>query len=98
MRHYKIYYPVRMDMVQHMINSMQRLGFTPSATIEHRKLAVDLAEVIVEWEKQRYKDEEGADTGHTNSGVKRQSTDSNESVAAKRQRGSTNQVCNMCRG
>ena len=53
-RHHSVYYAVRMDLVQHMISSMQRLGFTQSATIEHRKLAVDLAEVIIEWEKRRY--------------------------------------------
>lgn len=48
--------------MQHMISSMQRLGFTQSATIEHRKLAVDLAEVIIEWEKRRYKEEKGLET------------------------------------
>ena len=53
-RHHSVYYAVRMDLVQHMISSMQRLGFTQSATIEHRKLAVDLAEVIIEWEKRRF--------------------------------------------
>ncbi|KAH3795925.1 hypothetical protein DPMN_149487 [Dreissena polymorpha] len=36
-RHYKVYYP-------HMVNSLQRLGFTQN----HRKLAVDLAERIKE--------------------------------------------------
>ncbi|XP_069681279.1 transformation/transcription domain-associated protein isoform X3 [Periplaneta americana] len=56
-RHYKVYYPVRHHLVQHMVNSIQRLGFSPTATIEHRKLAVELAEVIIKWELQRIKDE-----------------------------------------
>lgn len=51
-----MYYPVRHHLVQHMISAMQRLGFTPSVTIEQRKLAVDLAEVVIKWELQRIKD------------------------------------------
>lgn len=56
-RHYKVYYPVRHHLVQHMINSIQRLGFSATATLEYRKLAVELAEVIIKWEVQRIKDE-----------------------------------------
>ena len=71
-RHYKVYYPVRQHLVQHMVSSMQRLGLTSNvslmyciidlastvlcifkATIEQRKLAVDLTEVIIKWEFQR---------------------------------------------
>lgn len=33
-----------------MVNSIHRLGFSPTATLEHRKLAVELAEVIIKWE------------------------------------------------
>ncbi|XP_017462467.1 PREDICTED: transcription-associated protein 1 [Rhagoletis zephyria] len=57
-RHYKVYYPVRHHLVQHLINYMQRLGFPPTASLEHRKLAVDIADVIIKWEGQRIKDEE----------------------------------------
>ncbi|XP_043599030.1 transformation/transcription domain-associated protein isoform X1 [Bombus pyrosoma] len=56
-RHYKVYYPVRHHLVQHIVNSIQRLGFSPTATIEHRRLAVELAEVIIKWELHRIKDE-----------------------------------------
>ncbi|KAF5284945.1 hypothetical protein FQA39_LY16900 [Lamprigera yunnana] len=49
-KHYKVYYAVRHHLVQHMVNSIQRLGFSPTATLEHRKLAVELAEVIIKWE------------------------------------------------
>lgn len=54
-RHFKVYYPVRHHLVQHMINSIQRLGFSATATLEYRKLAVELAEVIIKWEVQRIK-------------------------------------------
>jgi transformation/transcription domain-associated protein len=56
-RHYKVYYPVRHHLVQYMVNSIQRLGFTPTATLEHKKLAVELAEVVLKWELQRMKDD-----------------------------------------
>ncbi len=55
-RHYRVYYPVRQHLVQHMVSSIQRLGLTTNATIEQRKLAVDLAEVIIKWEFQRVRE------------------------------------------
>ncbi|ESP00831.1 hypothetical protein LOTGIDRAFT_140419, partial [Lottia gigantea] len=57
-RHYKVYYPVRHHLIQHMVNSLQRLGFSTTSSIEYRKLAVDLAEVIIKWELQRIKEEQ----------------------------------------
>jgi len=39
-----------------MLNAMQRLGFMSSATFEHKKLAVEMAEVIIKWELQRIKE------------------------------------------
>ncbi|XP_062715059.1 transcription-associated protein 1 [Aedes albopictus] len=56
-RHFKVYYPVRHHLVQQIINSMHRLGFTVNATIDYRKLSVELAEVIIKWELQRIKEE-----------------------------------------
>ncbi|XP_064456550.1 transformation/transcription domain-associated protein-like isoform X2 [Ornithodoros turicata] len=56
-RHYKVYYSVRHHLVQHMVSSVQRLGFTPNANLEHKKLAVDLAEVVIRWEMQRHREE-----------------------------------------
>ncbi|EZA54681.1 Transformation/transcription domain-associated protein [Ooceraea biroi] len=56
-RHYKVYYPVRHHLVQHIVNSIQRMGFSPTSTLEHRRLAVELAEVIVKWELYRIKEE-----------------------------------------
>ncbi|XP_064648217.1 transformation/transcription domain-associated protein-like isoform X2 [Lineus longissimus] len=62
-RHHKVYYPVRHHLIQHIVNSVQKLGFTPnvSGTIEHRKLAVDLADVIIKWELQRVKEDQDAE-------------------------------------
>ncbi|XP_065834052.1 transformation/transcription domain-associated protein-like isoform X2 [Oscarella lobularis] len=57
-RHYKVYYPVRGYLIQYMISSMQKLGYPPTATIEQRRLAVDLAEVIIKWEMQRIKEQQ----------------------------------------
>ena len=37
-------------MIVHMVQSVQRLGLAPSATPDQRKLAVDLAEVLLKWE------------------------------------------------
>lgn len=54
----QVYYPVRHHLVQHMVSAMQRLGFTPSVTIEQRRLAVDLSEVVIKWELQRIKDQQ----------------------------------------
>ncbi|PNF39458.1 hypothetical protein B7P43_G11093, partial [Cryptotermes secundus] len=77
-RHYKVYYPVRHHLVQHMVNSIQRLGFSPTGTIEHRKLAVELSEVIIKWELQRIKDESDTQdiaASPSGVGVKRLSAD-----------------------
>ena len=32
-RHYRVYYPVRIHLIQHMVSAMQRLGFTANVSI-----------------------------------------------------------------
>uniref|UniRef100_UPI00358FE8D5 transformation/transcription domain-associated protein-like isoform X3 n=1 Tax=Myxine glutinosa TaxID=7769 RepID=UPI00358FE8D5 len=59
-QHHRVYYPVRHALVQHMVAAMQRLGFTPNASLEQRKLAIDLADVIVKWEVQRGREVQAA--------------------------------------
>ena len=60
-RHHHIYYPVRHHLISHIVSSVQRLGFTANAQIEHKKLSVDLAEVVIKWELERIREEqEGA--------------------------------------
>lgn len=56
-RHWKVYYPVRHGVVQHMVSGITRLGFTPTSTFDQRKLAVEMAEVIIKWELERIKNE-----------------------------------------
>ncbi|KAI0213609.1 Transformation/transcription domain-associated protein [Lamellibrachia satsuma] len=83
-RHYKVYYPVRHHLIQHMVSSIHRLGFTPSATMEHRKLAVDLAEVVIKWELQRTKEDQEQTTEVTPGVETPQPTPSPVSIGAKR--------------
>ncbi|CAG7721830.1 unnamed protein product [Allacma fusca] len=52
-RQWKVYYPVRHMLINHMVNAIQRLSFTATSTFEHRKLAVELAEVIIKWDLDR---------------------------------------------
>lgn len=47
---------MRHALVGHMVAAMQRLGFSATASLEHRRLAVDLAEVALKWELQRIRD------------------------------------------
>ncbi len=80
-----MYYPVRHALIQHIVSSIQRLGFTATATIEQKRLAVDLCEIVIKWEMQRVKEEEGASPSGTPAagspaapvvvGVKRPSSD-----------------------
>lgn len=55
-RHYDAYYPVRHHLIHHIVQSITRLGFSTTATLEYRRLAVELAEVIIKWELQRIKE------------------------------------------
>jgi len=85
-KHFKVYYPVRHHLIQHVVSSVQRLGFTATATIEQKRLAADLCEVVIKWEAHRAKEEHGSSADHlehTSStvvtpvqiGIKRTSTD-----------------------
>ncbi len=51
-----------------MVLSIQRLGLTPKATIEQRKLTVDLAEVIIKWEFQRVREHQDQEVGREGGG------------------------------
>lgn len=86
-RHSKVYYPVRHHLVGHMITSITRLGFSATATLEYRKLAVELAEVIIKWELHRIKEDNEAaeilisdevtDALNAGTAVKRSASDDN---------------------
>lgn len=36
-----------------MVNQLQRLGLPPNASLEQKRLALDLAAVIISWEQRR---------------------------------------------
>ena len=72
-RHHKVYYPVRHQLVQQMISSMNRLGFSPNGSIDYRKLAVELAEVVIKWELQRIKEESDGPTDDDTTGTSEKS-------------------------
>ncbi|CAH2104885.1 unnamed protein product [Euphydryas editha] len=85
-RHYKVYYPVRHALVGHMVAAMQRLGFSATASLEHRRLAVDLAEVALKWDLQRIRDHSPPDTVLSTSpsgAMKRASSDDSGNEARK---------------
>ncbi|KAK7066693.1 hypothetical protein SK128_022508, partial [Halocaridina rubra] len=56
-RHANVYYPVRHHLTHHITQAMHRLGFTPTANLDQRRLAVDLAEVCIKWEEQRVRED-----------------------------------------
>lgn len=56
-RHHKVYYPVRHQLIQSLLSYMQRFGLQISTSLEHRKISFELAEVVVKWEVQRIKEE-----------------------------------------
>ncbi|CAK8696388.1 unnamed protein product [Clavelina lepadiformis] len=63
-RHHKVYYPVNAALVQQMVASMQRLGFAPNTNMEQRRLAVDVAEVIIKWEMRRLQEAQGDESSN----------------------------------
>ncbi|XP_063882780.1 transformation/transcription domain-associated protein-like isoform X6 [Scylla paramamosain] len=65
-RHANVYYPVRHHLTHHITQAMHRLGFTPTANLDQRRLAVDLAEVCIKWEEQRVKEDADGDSGSDN--------------------------------
>ncbi|KAL0379140.1 UNVERIFIED_CONTAM: putative transcription-associated protein 1 [Sesamum radiatum] len=69
-RHSDLFYSCRAQFVPQMVNSLSRLGL-PYNTAENRRLAIELAGLVVNWEKQRQSDlKKGANNDGTS-----QSTD-----------------------
>ncbi|XP_053392549.1 transformation/transcription domain-associated protein-like [Mercenaria mercenaria] len=62
-RHFKVYYPIRHYLIQHMVNSLQRLGFTQSLTNANHVTLVESAckfsRLLVKDQKQRTENKEG---------------------------------------
>ncbi|XP_048601036.1 transformation/transcription domain-associated protein [Brassica napus] len=52
-RHSDLFYSCRAQFVPQMVNSLSRLGLPSNTTAENRRLAIDLAGLVVSWERQR---------------------------------------------
>ena len=52
-RHADLFYMCRAHFVPQMVNSLSRLGLPYNTTAENRRLAIELAGLVVAWEKQR---------------------------------------------
>jgi len=57
-----VYYPVRHRLIHNLIHSIQRLTVNTSPSLDYRKLAVDLCEVMIKWELQRIRNESDTTT------------------------------------
>lgn len=52
-RHSDIFYKCRSQFVPQMVNSLSRLGLPYNTTVENRRLAIELAGLVVGWERRR---------------------------------------------
>lgn len=52
-RHSDLFYSCRAQFVPQMVNSLSRLGLPFNTAAENRRLAIELAGLVVSWEKQR---------------------------------------------
>lgn len=58
-RHSDLFYNCRAQFVPQMVNSLSRLGLPYNTTTENRRLAIELAGLVVSWERQRQKETTG---------------------------------------
>lgn len=61
-----LFYPVRGLFVTHMVNNLQKLGLTNTASPETRLLSIDILQVIFNWESQATKELQNADMSDAN--------------------------------
>ena len=76
------FYASRAQFIPQMVNSLNRLGAGTSCPPENRKLAIDLAEMMIKWENRRIQEKEGKLSGQQ----KRHGDGHSEGNAAKRAR------------
>ncbi|CAK9145330.1 unnamed protein product [Ilex paraguariensis] len=70
-RHSDLFYSCRAQFVPQMVNSLSRLGLPYNTTAENRRLAIELAGLVVSWERQRQNEMKIV----TDSDIPHQSTD-----------------------
>ena len=51
-RHAPLFYTSRIQFIPAMINNLNKIGLSSTRSLEHRKLAVQMAELIVAWDQQ----------------------------------------------
>ena len=80
------FYASRAQFIPQMVNSLNRLGAGTSCPPENRKLAIDLAEMMIKWENRRIQEKEGSLSGaqHKRRG---DATDGNAAKRAKPEEG-----------
>jgi transformation/transcription domain-associated protein len=61
-RHADLFYICRAQFVPQMVNSLSRLGLPQNTPPENRRLAIDLAGLVVMWEKRRQAEAKGSGT------------------------------------
>ncbi|CAN0918697.1 Transcription-associated protein 1 [Linum grandiflorum] len=61
-RHSDLFYSCRAQFVPQMVNSLSRLGLPYNTTAENRRLAIELAGLVVGWERQRQNEMKVVDT------------------------------------
>lgn len=59
-RHADLFYNCRAQFVPQMVNSLSRLGLPQNTPPENRRLAIDLAGLVVMWEKRRQAEAKGS--------------------------------------
>lgn len=77
-RHSDLFYSCRAQFVPQMVNSLSRLGLPYNTSAENRRLAIELAGLVVNWEKQRQSEMKVA----TGSGSNIQSNDLSNHISA----------------
>jgi transformation/transcription domain-associated protein len=68
-RHSDLFYSCRAQFVPQMVNSLSRLGLPYNTTAENRRLAIELAGLVVSWERQRQNESKMVTDGDATSEV-----------------------------
>ncbi|KAL6045043.1 putative transformation/transcription domain-associated protein [Balamuthia mandrillaris] len=72
-RHPTLFYKSRGQFVPHIVHSLARIGLLPNASIENKRLAIDLVDLILIWERRRQQSE-----GSSGSGQSQEASDQSE--------------------
>jgi transformation/transcription domain-associated protein len=68
-RHPDVFYYRRQQFMQQMVTALPRLGLPQQASMEYRRLAIDLASLLVSWEERRQQELAGMEATSREQGV-----------------------------